>query len=58
MLFSADYTGGCYNGQIVVWDTSGEHDRLIRAKNHKAAPPSVSEDGGNDETVTAVIRHK
>ncbi|GMH45419.1 hypothetical protein BSKO_13376 [Bryopsis sp. KO-2023] len=42
---------GCFNGQIITWDTSTEVERLGRAKD-------VKREDGSDEASIPVIKHK
>jgi len=42
--------GGCYNGQVVVWDMAGEHERVQRLRH--------AEKEGSDEATIPVVKHK
>lgn len=52
--------GGCYNGQIVVWDTDGCERNQAGKGGGSGARGAVGnwEEGAGEEAVTPVIRHK
>ena len=44
-------TAGCYNGQVALWDTSAEHERIAKQKNS-------GRDDGTDEATVPVVKYK
>lgn len=51
--------GGCYNGQVVLWDTTNEHERIARMK--AASNKQDSQDASDEATIPIVkckwVRH-
>lgn len=43
---------GCYNGQIVIWDTSHDYERLVRSKHNR------HEEAASDETSIPVVKYR
>lgn len=44
-------TAGCYSGQVAMWDTSAEHERIAKQNNS-------SRDDGTDDAAVPVVRYK
>jgi len=47
--------GGCYNGQVVLWDTTHEHERIARMK---AASNKQDAQDASDEATIPIVKYK
>lgn len=51
-------SAGCYNGQLVVWDTTADMAKIGGGRHGGGRGARASDDGGGDEATTPVIRHQ
>ncbi|KAL0054665.1 hypothetical protein WJX82_000717 [Trebouxia sp. C0006] len=50
-------TGGCYNGQIIMWDTASQEERIAQSRPAGEEGKASKEDAGSEERgMTAVVK--